>query len=365
MVAFTPTEEQQQLIDTIKRFAVNDVQPMAHEADENERIPAAIVKTGWDIGLIQTAVPEVFGGLGELSAITGALAAEGFAYGDLSTALQVLSPALFAYPIILYGTAAQKQHFLPLFLDDRLPHVSAALLEPGIFFDPHQLKTTATVQGDKVTLEGEKAYVPLAATADWMLVYARDSESGRIDGYLIETSGKGVTVGRREQLMGIHALPTHPVSFSGAEVDLDCRLGGEAGGNFDHLLDRSRVALAAMAVGVANAAAEYAREYAKQRIQFGVPIAQKQAIAFMLAEMAIEVDAARLMVWEAAWKLDEQQDASKEAYLAKQYADKAVMLVADSAVQTLGGYGFIREFPAERWLRNARGFTTFHGLAMT
>ncbi|MCC6801255.1 MAG: acyl-CoA dehydrogenase, partial [Anaerolineae bacterium] len=120
----------------------------------------------------------------------------------------------------------------------------------------------------------------------------------------------------------------------------------------------------ALAVGVADAAAEYARDYAKQRVAFGVPIAQKQAIAFMLAEMAIEVDAARLMVWEAAWKLDQGEDASREAYLARQYADKAVMFVTDSAVQVLGGYGFIREYPAERWLRNARGFTTFHGLAM-
>ncbi len=364
MVSFTPTEEQQQLIDTIQRFAKDDIQPIAHEADENERVPANIVKTGWDIGLLQSAIPEEFGGLGELSAVTGVLAAEAFARGDLSTALQVMTPALFATPIMLYGTDAQKQYFLPMFLEDRLPHVTAALLEPGIFFDPHDLKTTATVHGDKVTLNGTKAYVPLAATADSMLVYARDSESGQLDAYLLEVGTKGVSVGKREQLMGIRALPTHPVTFSEVVIDRDCRLGGEASSSIDLLLNRSQVALAALAVGVADAAAEYAREYAKQRIAFGVPIAQKQAIAFMLAEMAIEVDAARLMTWEAAWKLDQGQDASREAYLAKQYADKAALFVTDSAVQTLGGYGFIREYPAERWLRNARGFTTFHGLAM-
>jgi acyl-CoA dehydrogenase len=364
MVSFTPTDEQQQIVDIIKRYAANDVTPIAHEADENERVPANIVKTGWDIGLLQSAIPEAFGGLGELSAVTGVLAAEAFAHGDLSTALQVMNPALFATPIILYGTDEQKQYFLPMFLEDHLPHVSAALLEPGIFFDPHDLKTTATVNGDQVTLNGAKAYVPLAATADWMLVYARNSESGQVDAYLLEVGTKGVNVGKREQLMGIRALPTHHVTFSDVVVNRDCRLGGAAGSQYDHLLDRSRVALAALAVGVADAAAEYAREYAKQRIAFGVPIAQKQAIAFMLAEMAIEVDAARLMTWEAAWKLDQGQDASREAYLAKQYADKAAMFVTDSAVQTLGGYGFIREYPAERWLRNARGFTTFHGLAL-
>ena len=213
MVSFTPTEEQQQLIDTIKRFAATTCSRSPTKPTRTSASPPAIVKTGWDIGLVQSAIPEEFGGLGELSAVTGVLAAEAFAKGDLSTALQVMTPALFAYPVILYGTAEQREHFLPLFLEDHLPHVSAALLEPGIFFDPHALKTTATVHDDKVTLNGEKAYVPLAATADWMLVYARDSESGKVDAYLLEVGTKGVTVGRREQLMGIHALPTHPVSF--------------------------------------------------------------------------------------------------------------------------------------------------------
>jgi alkylation response protein AidB-like acyl-CoA dehydrogenase len=241
-----------------------------------------------------------------------------------------------------------------------MPKVTAALLEPGVFFDPHSLRTTAMVNGDQISLSGEKAYVPLGATAEWLLVYALDSESGAVDGYLIDADAPGVVIGKREALMGVRALPTYRITLDHALVEPGAKLACD----FDRLLDRSRVALAALAVGVANAAAEYAREYAKQRVAFGVPIAQKQAIAFMLAEMAIEVDAARLMVWEAAWKIDRGEDATKEAYLAKQYADKAVMFVADSAVQTLGGYGFIREFPAERWLRNARGFTTFHGMAM-
>jgi alkylation response protein AidB-like acyl-CoA dehydrogenase len=360
MPSFTPTDEQQQLIDTIKRFAVDDVQPMAHEADENERLPASVVQTGWNIGLAQSAVPEALGGLGEMSALTGVLAAEGLAYGDLSLALQLMTPALFGYPLILSGTDAQKAKFLPLLLSDDLPHVSAALLEPGVFFDPHALKTTATVNGDKAVISGEKAYVTLASTADWLLIYARDSETGKVDGYVVEVGPPGVIVGKREPLMGVRALPTYRLHLNDAEVPLENRIPID----YETILTRSRMALAALAVGVANAAAQYAREYAKGRIQFGVPIAQKQAIAFMLAEMAIEVDAARLLVWEAAWKLDEGQDASKEAYLAKQYADKAVMFVTDSAVQTLGGYGFIREYPAERWLRNARGFTTFHGLGM-
>lgn len=164
--------------------------------------------------------------------------------------------------------------------------------------------------------------------------------------------------------MGVRALPTYPVTLDGVRVEAAYRLGGDAGCDYARLQAYSRVALGALAVGVMRGAVEYAVEYAKERVQFGAPIATRQAIAFMLAEGAIEVDAARLMVWEAAWKLDQGQDAARDAYLAGQYAAQAALTVADSAVQTLGGYGYIREYPVERWLRNARGFATFHGLAM-
>jgi alkylation response protein AidB-like acyl-CoA dehydrogenase len=292
------------------------------------------------------------------------LAAEELAYGDLSVALAVMAPALFAYPTTLYGTAEQRENWLPLFAEENPAPATAALLEPGVFFDPNELKTTATVDGDKVRLNGVKAYVPLADEASIMLVYARDSETGSTDAYLVQRSIDGVEIEAQEQLMGLRALPTYRVKLSDARVDVPCKLGGVVGCNYENILNRSRVALAALAVGVARGAFEYARDYAKQRVAFGAPIATRQAIAFMLAEMAIEVDSARLMAWEAAWKLDRGEDATKEAYLAKHYADKAALFVTDSAVQVLGGYGFIREFPAERWLRNARGFTTFDGLAI-
>jgi len=364
VVSFTPSDDQRQLIDTIRKFAVNQVQPAAHQADEQAHLPPDLIETGWQIGLVPTAIPEELGGLGEMSAVTGVLAAEELAYGDLSLALSVMSPALFAYPLVMYGTAEQRENWLPLFLEERAPNVTAALLEPGIFFDPRELKTTAAREGDKVRLNGVKATVPNAEHADAMLVYARDSERGHIDAYLVQKNTPGVSIDKKEDLLGIRALPTYRVSLSDATVDAPCRLGGAVGCNFETILNRSRVALCALAVGVARAAFEYARDYAKQRVAFGVPIAQKQSIAFMLAEMAIEVDAARLMTWEAAWKLDQGQDVTREAYLAKQYADKAVLEVTDRAVQVLGGYGFIREYPAERWLRNGRGFPMFEGLAI-
>jgi acyl-CoA dehydrogenase len=364
MVSFTPTKDQQLLIDTIRRYAENDVRKVAHEADEDSAPPQNVVKTGWQIGLVPSAIPEELGGFGELSALTGVLAAEELAYGDLSVAMHILTPALFAYPVILFGTAEQRENLLPLFLEDTLAPATAALLEPGVFFDPHDLKTTSARDGDKVRLNGAKAYVPLADDAQYLLAYARDSESGNVDAYVVEKGTAGVQIEKREQLMGLRALPTYRVNFNDVTLDALARLGGTVGINYQVIRDRSNLALAALAVGVARASYEYALEYSKQRVQFGKPIAQNQSIAFLLAEMAFEIDSARLMAWEAAWKVDQGETATQEAYLARRFANDMALKVTDNGVQILGGYGFIREYPAERWLRNGRGFPTFDGLAI-
>jgi alkylation response protein AidB-like acyl-CoA dehydrogenase len=366
MLAFTPTEEQKMLTDAIQKYALNDVRKVAHESDEFSDLPADVVRKGWEIGLLAAGVPEAFGGLGDHSAVTNALAAEEFAYGDLPIAMAVLAPGLVGIPVLLSGTEEQKQDILPALCDAPIPKFTAALIEPGIAFDADVPKTTASKQGDHYVLNGAKCYVPLATGARMLLVYARDTETGKVDGYLVEAGTEGLSIGEREKLMGVRALPTYGVNLSNVKVGAGCKLGGEQGTRYQRILSHSRVALAALAVGVARSAFEYARDYAKTRVQFGVPIATKQAIAFMLAEMAIEVDAARMMVWETAWKLDSDPagDVTAEAYLAKEYTDKAVMFVTDGAVQTLGGHGYIREHPVERWLRNARGFTTFDGMAI-
>ncbi len=283
---------------------------------------------------------------------------------DLAAALELWTPALFALPILLSGTEEQKKAYLPACCDLDRPPVSAALVEPSVTFDPWRPRTTATRHDGSVTLTGEKAYVPLAASAERLLVYAADSETGRVDGYIVEKGTGGLTVCEREKLMGIQALPLYRVTLSNVTIPAENRLGGEQGTDFVTLLNRSRIALGALAVGVARAAFEYARDYAKERVQFGVPIATKQAVAFRLANMAIETDAARVLVWEAAWQADQGKDLTQAAAHVKHYTSKAAMFVTDAGVQTLGGYGYIREYPAERWLRNARGFATFDGLAM-
>ncbi|HEX2907020.1 MAG TPA: acyl-CoA dehydrogenase family protein [Phototrophicaceae bacterium] len=364
MASFTPTDEQQLLVETMRRYAANDMRAVAHDADEASQPPLAVIQTGWEMGLVPSAIPEELGGLGELSAVTGALAAEELAFGDLALALHVLTPALVAYPLVLFGTAEQRETLLPAFLEEPFYPVTAALLEPGISFDPYELKTITSVSDGKACLNGVKATVPLADDSHRLLIYARNSESGNVDAYLVEKGTPGLEIERREQMMGLRALPTYRVKLNNVLVDVSARLGGAVGADFSVLLNRSNVALAALAVGVARASFEYARDYAKQRVQFGKAIAQNQAIAFMLAEMATEIDATRLLAWEAAWKLDQGEDATRAAYLAKQYADRMVLQVADSGVQILGGYGFIREYPAERWLRNGRGFPAFTGLAL-
>ncbi|PJF35961.1 MAG: acyl-CoA dehydrogenase [Candidatus Thermofonsia Clade 1 bacterium] len=366
MLSFTPTDEQQMLMDAITKLAAADVRAHAHDADEEDAFPPEILQKGWELGILPASIPEAYGGFGEYSALTNVLAAETLAWGDLAWAMAVMLPATVANPVYLSGTEEQKQRILPqIAAAETLPYFSTALLEAGISFDTHALRTIAKREGDHYTISGEKCYVPFAPEAQMLLVYAQDSETGKVDGYLIERGAEGLMVTQREKLMGIRALPTYRVQLNNVRLSAESRLGGEAGTRYERILSHSRTALAALAVGVARAAYEYARDYAKTRVQFGVPIAQKQSIAFMLAEMAIEVDAARMMTWEAAWQLDNDPsgDHTAESYMAKEYAAKAALFVTDCAVQTLGGHGYIREHPVERWLRNARGFTAFEGLA--
>jgi len=366
MFSLTPTDEQQMLIDTVRRYATEVVRPAAHDADERGAFPDRLAQTGWELGILPGSIPESLGGFAdEYSAMTGALACEELAYGDVSLALRLMTPALVAVPLLLAGTDAQRAQMMEQFLDETPPPVTAALLEPSVSFDPLRLQTTATLDSDGCyALNGRKVGVPLAEGAASILVYALDMEAGQVQGFFVEGGAPGLTIGPREKLMGLRALPTHPLALENVRVDPAQRLGGEAGSDFGLILAHSRVGLAALAVGVMRSALDYAVNYAKEREQFGAPIATKQAIAFMLAECAIEIDAARLMVWEAAWALDQGRDACHAAYLAKEYAAKAALMVTDAAVQTLGGHGYIREHPVERWLRDARGFAAFEGLAI-
>jgi alkylation response protein AidB-like acyl-CoA dehydrogenase len=363
MISFSPSEEQQMIVNLVRQFANDEMRKVYRECDENNEILPNIIDTAWQMGFISSSIPQELGGLGEEhSSITGSLLAEELAWGDLSMAMHILSPALVVHPLVEMGTKEQKKKYLPAFCAESFRAGTAALIEPRYDFDPYSLVTIASASGSDYVLNGKKCLVPLAADADVLIVYA--AQNGNTQGFIIEKGTKGLQIGEREQNMGIRALATYELTLDNCRVPKESLLGGTKGCNFARLLNRSRVALAAMAVGVAKAAYDYSREYAKTRVAFGESIASRQAIAFMLAEMAIEVDATRLMVWEAAWKLDRKEDATKEASLAKMYADDMVLTVADRAVQILGGHGYIRDHPVELFFRNSRGFVTFDGMAM-
>lgn len=363
MYAFEPNDEQKMLIDTISRYATGNLRPAAHDAEEAHALPGALVEKGWELGVLQASTPEDYGGFGDYSALTGVLAAEELAWGDLAGALAVMQPGLFAIPILLAGSEAQKQEYLPAVVEAEWKPFTAAFIEPQFDFDIYDLKTTAVIDGDTFVLNGTKVYVPYADQAKALIVYARLDD--QTQGFIVPRPVDGLSVGERQKLMGINALPVFTVKLDNVRIPRSNRLGGDAGHDLEAILTSSRLASAALAVGLSRAALEYAVEYAKDRDVFGVKVAQKQAIAFMIAEMATEVEAIRLLTWEAAWMFDKHlSEAGKQAYLAQVGAADMAMMVTDRAVQILGGHGYIREHPVELWMRNARGFSTFTGMAM-
>jgi len=362
MVNFKPTEEQELVRDTMASFAREVLRPAARDADEKNEVPEGVVERGWELGLVQSGIPEAFAGYGDArSAVTGALLLEELGYGDLALALHLLTPRLFTIPLVVAGTEEQQKAWLPRFAGREFTVGTAAFVEPRWDFDATALATRADRQGGDWVITGQKCLVPLAAAAEAILVYATAPDG--LGAFIVERGAQGLSIGERERNMGIKALATHPLGLEEVRVPGTARLGSK-GTNPQALIDASRVAVAALAVGVSRAAFEYARDYAKERRAFGVAIGQKQAIAFKLADMAIEIDAMRLLAWEAAWKLDSGAPATREAALLKQYVSGSALGITDNAVQVLGGHGYIREHPVELWLRNARGFATFDGLAI-
>jgi acyl-CoA dehydrogenase len=362
MYSFEPSEDQKTLVDTVRRFASRELRPAMRQADESAELPAAATRGGWELGLLAAALPADLGGFGEHSVVTGALAAEELAWGDLAGALAVMAPNLVAVPVLVAGSPQQRREVLPAFADDAYRPASAALMEPRFDYDAGALETRAVLRDGRFVLSGVKCNVPYAAEADRMLVYA--ALDGRTQAFLVDRGTPGLVVGERERNMGLGAVPLYEVVLTDCAVPAHARLGGEGGADVAPLLAASRVAWGALAIGVGRAAFEYALDYAKNRKAFGEAIAQRQSLAFMLAEMATELEAARLAVWEAAWLLDQGRDASREAYLARNLADDAALMASDRAVQLLGGHGYIRDYPVELWLRNARAFAVLEGLAI-
>jgi acyl-CoA dehydrogenase len=367
MINFELDEDQQLIRDTVVSFARDEVRPHSREADEKGFVPSDLVQKGWELGLVQSVIPEEFGGFGNAhSAITGAVVAEELAYGDLSIAMHLLAPRLVTVPLLELGSDALRMSILPKFCGERFVAASAAIMEPRMDFDAMAPATKLKRDGDDYTLSGEKCLVPLGSEARHFLVIAslaNGTGESHPQALLVDRDTPGLAVGERERNMGLKALATTRLTFDGCKIPRE-QLLASGDGSVSRLANLWRVAQAAMAVGVARAAYDYARDYAKDRRAFGQAIAQKQAIAFMLADMAMEVDAMRLLTWEAAWRLDRKEDATREAHLAKRYASEMALKITDNAVQVLGGHGYIRDHLVELFLRNARSFAMLEGLAI-
>jgi alkylation response protein AidB-like acyl-CoA dehydrogenase len=294
------------------------------------------------------------------------IAYEELAHGDLATALNICAPTALAYSVLLEGTDEQKTALLPPACGEEFKPAATAILEPRYSFCPSMMATRAVRDGEDYLITGQKCMVPLAAESDNMLVFATtDPGAGfaGVDAFVVPKS-RDVVVGEREKNMGLKALPTYGVTFKDAKVPLAAKIGGNKSIDFLNLLSRSRLALAAMAVGMMRRAAEHSRDYAKERVAFGEPIGSRQAIAFMIADMFMETDASRMLVWEAAWRCDRGEEFAKDASLAKNYVAEKCMQVCDQSVQVMGGHGYVRDNMPELWFRNARAFSTLEGMAM-
>ncbi len=367
MADFTLDEDQQQIQDMMRKFAQNELRAVARDCDEESKLPEEILNKVWELGFCPNVIPEKYGGyeMGR-SLVTAAIMLEELAYGDVSLSLGALSPALMMVPILEFGTEEQKEEWLPQFCGEKFFPATAALMEPRITFDPFNLHTTVEMSGDVMLLNGKKCLVPLAENAKHILVYAttaKGSGPGSVEAIIVDKDSPGVEIGEKEKNMGLNPLPLYPVTFTDCEVPKARRVGGDRGIDYMRLINLSRANLCAMAVGVSRASHEYALNYAKEREAFGEPIASRQTIAFMLAESAMEIDGMRLLAWRVAWRLDQMEDATRDATLAKMYCAEQTMKIVDYGVQILGGHGYIREHPVEMFFRNGRAFAMLEGLA--
>jgi alkylation response protein AidB-like acyl-CoA dehydrogenase len=361
MISFGATEEQELIQQTVHEFAQSEMRERARPCDEKRELPDEFLQKSWELGLVTGAIPESYGGGGiGRSPVTNALVLEELAWGDVPLAAAAMTPGLFVQPLLDFGTDEQKKTYLPLFAGSRFHAASLAILEPTFSFEVSSLRTLAEPKGSGFSLSGKKRLVPLASTASHLLVVARGARDGvaGLEAFIVPREAKGLTIAPEpEKTLGFQCVPRFSVELDRVEVPAAARLGGDRGIDGARLLAMLRTASAALGLGLARGVYELALPYAKERVAFGQPIAQKQVIAFMLAEMQIEVSSMRHLVWKAASLLEHGADASRAATLALTYVNREVMKIADNGLQIFGGHGYIREYPVEMWYRNARALT--------
>jgi len=363
-VSFALTDEQKALRDLAHEFAEKEIRPKAAEYDEHQTHPADVIAKAHEVGLMNPHVPEEFGGSG-LGGFEGVLIGEELCWGCSGIGTSIVANILGALPMLIAGTEEQRREWLPPLLEEPIL-TSFALTEPNAGSDVSGIQTTAVRHGDDYVINGSKMFITNAGHASWVVVFAStDKDAGHrgLTAFVVPTDLDGVVVEKHLDKMGQRATDTSALAFQDVTVPARNRLG-EEGQGFKiamQTLDRTRPGTAAGAVGVARAAFEHAVEYSKERVQFGQPVAMNQGVNFLVADMAAEIEASRLLVWQAAWLLDQGERATLQSSYAKRFAADTAMKVTTDAVQIFGGYGYIKEYPVEKLMRDAKLFQIYEG----
>src|SRR6059058_3898665 len=363
MVDFTLTDEQKALREMAHDFAVKEIRPVAWDYDRDGTWPQDIVEKAWEVGLMNSHISEEYGGAGA-GFLDGCLIEEELAWGCSGIQTTLGCNGLAATPVMLGASEEVKREYLGRLTEAPLL-ASFCLTEPDAGSDVSGMRTTAVRKGDKYVINGSKCFITNGGYANWYTVYAKtDKDAGHrgISAFVVPRDA-GVVVDKKEDKLGQRASNTATISFNDVEVPAENLIGEENQGFKLAMmtLDRTRPGVAAMAVGIARAAFEFATDYSRERIQFGVPIAMHQAIQFMIADMATEIEAARLLTWKSAVMLDNGERNTLISSHAKRFAADTAMKVATDAVQVYGGYGFIKEYPVEKLFRDAKIMQLYEG----
>lgn len=363
MVDFTFTDEQIALRELAHDFAAKEIRPVAWEYDRDATWPGALIEKAWEIGLVNCHIPEEYGGAG-LGAIEGVLIDEALSWGCSGIATSMVASGLASAPLLVAASDELKKRYLGMLVEAPIL-ASFCLTEPDAGSDVAAMRTTATKRGDKWVINGSKCFITNGSHASWYTVYAKtDKEAGRrgISCFVVPRD-ETVTVDKKEDKMGQRASDTATITFNETEIPADHLVGEENQGFKIAMmtLDHTRPSVAGMATGIAQAAFEFATNYAKERVQFGVPIAMHEAIQFMIADMATKIHASRMMVLNAAWLLDAGKRNTIESSHAKRFAADTAMEVTTDAVQVYGGYGFIKDYPVEKLMRDAKIMQLYEG----
>ncbi|MCK6502320.1 acyl-CoA dehydrogenase family protein [Myxococcota bacterium] len=364
-MSFRLSDEQESLRALAHEFAENEIRPVAPHHDETGEYAWEVLRKAHELGLMNTHIPAEYGGL-ELSAVDGILIAEELAWGCSGIGTAMEANGLAQQPVILGASDHLKKKYLAP-MTETLQMCAYAVTEPGAGSDVQALSTTAVRKGDRYILNGNKMWITNAGVADWYFVVALTDPARKAKGgmtaFIVERGWAGVTPGKKEQNMGQRASDTRAVTFEDVEVPVENVVGVEGDGwklamaAFDY----TRPAVASASVGVARAAMEYAIQYAGERKTFGTPIANHQAIAFMIAEMAMNIEAGRLLCWQAGELKDRGARNTMQSSYAKAFCADMAMKVTTDAVQIFGGYGYSREYPVEKLMRDAKIFQIYEG----